>query len=246
MRPQILNREVSRGTLTRDNLPNGYFPLNTNANEDIAELDKQRFTSLPRPSKSLDDIIAALPSKPVSTPRTHTLTCSFSQIQRSIESESPLTIYQITSSSSSGDTSDLGWVRQGDPRSDLLLAISQQSIALPVLLNGLTGDRKLADLLTSPSPAMVAAISPLARVRAGQYAVPTFIVHGTEDEVAPFAGAERFAKEMHKQAPSVRCELLALPGARHLFDLGLEEGSRQWERLVAPGYIFLCEVLKAF
>lgn len=135
-------------------------------------------------------------------------------------------------------------MRQGDPRSDLLLAISQQGIALPVLLNGLTGDRKLADLLTPPSPATVASISPLARLRAGQYAVPTFIVHGTEDEVAPFAGAERFADEMRRQAPGTRCELLALPGVRHLFDLGLEQGSPQWERLVEPGYRFLCEILR--
>ncbi|KAK7719021.1 Type I Iterative PKS [Diaporthe eres] len=155
-----------------------------------------------------------------------------------------LTTEQITNSSSAGDTSDLGWVRQGDPRSDLLLAISQQGIALPVLLNGLTGDRKLADLLTPPSPATVASISPLARLRAGQYAVPTFIVHGTEDEVAPFAGAERFADEMRRQAPGTRCELLALPGVRHLFDLGLEQGSPQWEQLVEPGYRFLCEVLR--
>lgn len=226
-------------------MSNGHYLLATNADEGIAELDKQRFTSLPKPSMSLDDIVAALPSKPVSTPRTHIPTYSCFQIHRSIDLEHSLTLYQITSSSSSGDTSDLGWVRQGDPRSDLLLAISQQGIALPVLLNGLSGHRKLADLLTSPSPAMVAAISPLARVRAGQYAVPTFIVHGTEDEVAPFAAAERFANEMHKQAPSVGCELLALPGVRHLFDLGIKEGSPQWERLVAPGYTFLCEVSKS-
>lgn len=71
-------------------------------------------------------------------------------------------------------------------------------------------------------------------------------MHGTEDEVAPFAAAERFANEMHKQASSVRCELLGLPGIRHLFDLGLEDGSLQWERLVAPGYVHLCEALKAF
>lgn len=151
---------------------------------------------------------------------------------------------QITSSSPAGDTSDLGWVRQGDPRSDFLTAISQQGIALPVLLNGLTGDRHLADLLARPSPAAVASISPLARFRAGQYAVPTFIAHGTEDEVAPFAAAERFAGEVRRRAPGVRCELLALPGARHLFDLGLDQGSPQWERLVEPGYRFLCEVLR--
>lgn len=208
------------------------------------ELDKQRFTSLPKPSMTLDNIVAALPSKPVSILVRDTAPFSRFHSRSITESAHLLTTKQITNSSSAGDTSDLGWVRQGDPRSDLLLAISQQGIALPVLLNGLTGDRKLADLLTPPSPATVASISPLARLRAGQYAVPTFIVHGTDDEVAPFAGAERFADEMHRGVPGVHCELLALPGTRHLFDLGLEEGSPQWERLVAPGYSFLRETLK--
>lgn len=135
-------------------------------------------------------------------------------------------------------------MRHGDPRSDLLTLISQQGVALPVLLNGLTGDRDIADLLAPPSPAAVAYISPLARARAGQYRVPTFIAHGTEDEVAPFAAAERFTTEVRRRAPGVRCELLALPGAWHLFDLGLDHGSPQWGSLVEPGYRFLCEVLK--
>lgn len=190
---------------------------------------------------SLENIIAALPSKPVSSSGIHALPSSLLHPHSRTYSHPR---EQITNSSSAGDTSDLGWVRQGDPRSDLLTSISQQGIALPVLLNGLTGDRRLADLLAPPPPAAVASISPLARARAGQYAVPTFIAHGTEDEVAPFAAAERFAGEMRRRAPGVACELLALPGARHLFDLGLDWGSPQWGRLVEPGYRFLCEVLK--
>ncbi|POS72644.1 polyketide synthase [Diaporthe helianthi] len=100
----------------------------------------------------------------------------------------------ITGSSSTGDTTDLGWVRPGDPRADLLLTISQQGIALPVLLNGLSEFRshgKLADLLAPPSTSTIRTISPLARVLQGEYDVPTFIVHGTEDDVAPFAAAKR-------------------------------------------------------
>lgn len=150
---------------------------------------------------------------------------------------------QITSSSSTGDTTDLGWVRPGDPRADLLLAISQQGVALPVLLNGLSRYREgggLAGLLAPAPPALVASVSPVARARAGQYAaVPTFVAHGTEDEVAPFAAAARFVDAVRARAPRVPCELLSLPGARHLFDLGLEEGSPEWDRVVAPGYDFL-------
>jgi acetyl esterase/lipase len=96
-------------------------------------------------------------------------------------------------------------------------------------------------VLTPPSPECVASISPLARLRAGQYAVPTFIAHGTEDEVAPFAAAERFVTEMREHG--LRCGFLPLQGVHHVFDLGVEEGSQKWEDMVAPGYHFLFEVL---
>jgi len=67
--------------------------------------------------------------------------------------------------------------------------------------------------------------------------VPTFIIHGSEDEVAPFPAAERFAAEMRGRG--LRCEFLSLQGRRHLFDLGLEEGTQMWEDMVSPGYRFL-------
>ncbi|KAK7957013.1 BcPKS16- polyketide synthase [Apiospora aurea] len=88
----------------------------------------------------------------------------------------------------------------GDPRSDLLMIMYQDRIALPVLLNGISYDNDDATStskgssrslsLVTPSPDRIAAISPLARLRAGRYDVPTFIIHGREDEVAPFAAAE--------------------------------------------------------
>lgn len=119
-----------------------------------------------------------------------------------------------------------------------------------MLLNGLTKHREdrgaaLADLLARVSPSAVASVSPLARVRAGEYTIPTFIAHGTEDEVAPFAAAARLADAMSLRAPHVPCELLSLPGARHLFDLGLEEGSPEWDSFVAPGYDFLLKFTKS-
>ncbi len=92
-----------------------------------------------------------------------------------------------------------------------------------------------------PSPERVASISPLARLCAGQYTVPTFIIHGTKDEVAPFVAAKRFATEMGRRG--VFHGFLPLHGMPHLFDLRLREGSDKWEEMVAPGYQFLLEVL---
>jgi hypothetical protein len=129
-----------------------------------------------------------------------------------------LKCFQITGSRSTGDTTDLGWVRPGDPRADLLLTISQQGIAMPVLLNGLSEFRshgKPADLLAPPSPSTIRSISPLARVLQGEYDVPTFIVDGTEDEGAPFASAKRFVDAQRLRNPAIACEFLAVPGAKH-------------------------------
>ncbi|RYP57380.1 hypothetical protein DL769_009517 [Monosporascus sp. CRB-8-3] len=192
--------------------PNAVLSFYGPVDFESGELDSAEFiASLPKPEMSLERIVDALPSKP------------------------------ITNSNFTGEASDLGWVRPGDPRSELLITMSQQGIALPVLFNGLQSsssaapspsssssasprDNKRTLTLTPPPPERVASASPLARLRAGQYAVPTFIIHGTEDEVAPFAAAERFVVEMRRRG--VEQGFLPLRGVRHLFDLGLKEGSR--------------------
>ncbi|RYP89869.1 hypothetical protein DL770_004021 [Monosporascus sp. CRB-9-2] len=192
--------------------PNAVLSFYGPVDFESGELDSAEFiASLPKPEMSLERIVKALPSKPV------------------------------TNSNFTGEASDLGWVRPGDPRSELLITMSKQGIALPVLFNGLQSsstaapsssssssasprdnDRTLT--LAPPSPERVASVSPLARLCAGQYAVPTFIIHGTEDEVAPFTAAERFVVEMRRRG--VVQGFLPLRGVRHLFDLGLKEGSR--------------------
>jgi acetyl esterase/lipase len=65
------------------------------------------------------------------------------------------------------------------------------------------------------------------------------LLHGTADEVAPFAGAARFAAEL--AARGVPGGLLAVQGAPHIYDLGLRPGMGEWEERVAPGYRFLVE-----
>lgn len=175
--------------------------------------------TLPKPEMKLDEILPRLASGPVTN-----------------------------HASSATDTSNLGWVCAGDARSELLLTVSREGTALPVLLNGL--DYSSSPLYssvpklntTAPSPARIASISPLARLLSGQYNTPTFIVHGTEDEVAPFGPAERFVTEM--RARELPCGLLPLKGQKHIFDLGIEEGMEEWDELVAPGYRFLCNVVR--
>ena len=72
--------------------------------------------------------------------------------------------------------------------------------------------------------------------------MPTFIIHGTHDQVAPFAGAERFVAEL--QEKNIRYGFLPLQGVDHIHDLKLRPGSEEWDAQVAPGYRFLFDSLK--
>jgi hypothetical protein len=59
--------------------------------------------------------------------------------------------------------------------------------------------------------------------------------------VAPFSAAERFVTELRSQ--NIRHGFLPVYGSTHIFDVDVEEGSQRWENTVAPGYLFLLEVL---
>ncbi|KAF9694109.1 hypothetical protein EKO04_007757 [Ascochyta lentis] len=136
------------------------------------------------------------------------------------------------------DGSEMGWVKPGDPRSELIFALLKEGIGLNVLLNGLSPEA----LAQKPDPALVRAISPMAHVRDGSYDVPTFVIHGLEDEIVPFKTAELFIKELENYG--VKCGLLKVPGVRHIHDLHLKPGSKEWRDQVEPGYRFLLGILE--
>lgn len=100
---------------------------------------------------------------------------------------------------------------------------------LPVLLNGLPGpdarkksgkapDVLRKELLSQPLPAQarVQSISPLAQIAAGNYSVPTVLVHGKDDDLIPWQQSQRTFEALRGQG--VPAELIALDGAEHLFD----------------------------
>lgn len=136
------------------------------------------------------------------------------------------------------DSTEMGWVKPGDPRSELIFAVLKEGIGLNVLLNGLSQKA----LTQKPDPALVRAISPMAHVRDGTYTVPTYIIHGTEDEIVPFKTSELFIKQLEEGR--VKCGFLRLPGVRHIHDLHLKPGDKQWKDQVEPGYRFLLEALE--
>nr|P9WET2.1 RecName: Full=Non-reducing polyketide synthase Preu6; Short=NR-PKS Preu6; AltName: Full=Lecanoric acid synthase [Preussia isomera]UNY67719.1 polyketide synthase Preu6 [Preussia isomera] len=135
---------------------------------------------------------------------------------------------------SSTDETNLGWLHPGDPRSELLLHVFHSDIGLPLILHGLpiSGSGR-------PSPSLVASISPLARLRNGSYTIPTFIIHGTKDVIAPYAAAERFVKIMSEKG--VKSGFLSLSGTGHVFDVTMKPDSKGWEDKVKPGLDFLIQ-----
>ncbi|KAH7320277.1 BcPKS16, polyketide synthase [Stachybotrys elegans] len=179
------------------------------------ELDKARLPQVPGRSMRLEQIMEALP-------------------------RSPITGY---TQSAMGDDSKLGWVRPGDPRSELVLALFKEGIGLPLLLHGLPepGSRGDAVWRRLPSPAQIASISPLARLRDGEYRVPTYVIHGTADQIAPFEGAERFVREL--SGSGIRHGFLPLEGVGHIHDVELKPGDALWDSQVGPGYQFLFDLI---
>ncbi|KAL7952523.1 putative polyketide synthase [Trichoderma compactum] len=139
---------------------------------------------------------------------------------------------------SSTDTSGLGWLQPGDPRSELVLALVKEKNGIALLLDGIPAD---GDALEAPDPERVAAISPLAQVQRGNYSTPTFIIIGDEDEIAPFHTSVDFVNALKKQG--VRNGFIPVPGQRHIFDLALTPGMSKWDNWVAPGYMFLLDIL---
>lgn len=130
-------------------------------------------------------------------------------------------------------------MRPGDPRSELVLSLFKEGTGLPLLLNGLpSGSGADDDSWTQrPDAERVAAISPMAQLRHGKYKVPTFIIHGTKDEIVPYSTAVAFADAL--RAAGVEGELLTVQGARHIHDVSLKPGNKRWDDTVAPGYEFL-------
>ena len=97
-------------------------------------------------------------------------------------------------------------------------------------------------LSQSLSPARVAAISPMAQLRAGKYTTPTFLIHGERDEIVPFHTSTKFSEEMRRRG--VKGNLLKVNGKRHIHDLGIKEGEEGWNIGVGPGYDFLVKEVR--
>ncbi|KAK7912247.1 hypothetical protein PG985_014728 [Apiospora marii] len=159
-------------------------------------------------------------------------TMSLKEIRNSLTIE-PTTQHVVNNET---DTTKLGWVKPGDPRSELVLALIKEDRGMSLLFN----NNPLNDEeLPYPNAKRAAAFSPLAHLRRGNYRTPTCLVFGDHDEIAPFDKGVEFAQEMEQQG--VRGGLLSVKGAKHIFDLDLAPGSEGWKLYIEPAYEFLLQ-----
>jgi len=114
-----------------------------------------------------------------------------------------------------------GWMSLDDPRARIVLHMNWEAKALPVLLNGLrrTGDSASKRVTTPATPSIeqIRSVSPLAQIRAGSYRTPTFLIHGTGDDLIPWQQSQRTHEALLEKG--VRTELVVLKDLLHLFDM---------------------------
>ena len=129
-----------------------------------------------------------------------------------------------------------GWLESSDPRSRIALFMNWHGRSLNVLLNGL--DKSTRKEPPTPTFSQIAAISPLAHIRNGNYTTPTFIVHPRQDDLIPWEQAQRTYEAL--QMAGVEAELRIVEDAKHLFDLDRSYRSNEdARRAVSEGYEFL-------
>lgn len=104
------------------------------------------------------------------------------------------------------------------------------------MLNGIQTD-DAGNWREPPDPKRVAAISPMAQLRAGKYTTPTFMIHSDKDEIVPFHTAVKFVAALKEHG--VKSGFLPVKGERHIHDLNLKPGAAKWDSQVEPGYAFL-------
>ncbi|KAI0542223.1 BcPKS19, polyketide synthase [Xylaria digitata] len=131
-----------------------------------------------------------------------------------------------------------------DPRCRIVLHINWKAQTLPVIIGGLPSRKKASqnsdveDWNALPQPGLdeIVAASPLAQIRRGNYRTPTFLIHGTADDLIPWQQSRGTYEAMVER--NVTAELALIEGAPHICDLSSDPDSEGWKAAIR-GYEFL-------
>lgn len=137
-----------------------------------------------------------------------------------------------------------GWMTLSDYRSRIALHMNWTGQTLPILLHGQKhwkGQQERSrdiGVLPQPTTSEIRAVSPLAQIRSGSYRSPTFLIHGTLDDLIPVEQAKRTYNELLKQG--VEAELRVIGAGLHLFDtFPAYEENLDAVQSILDGYKFL-------
>lgn len=131
-----------------------------------------------------------------------------------------------------------------DRRWRFILHMNWKTQTLPVLLNGLPSKKKLGganakafENLEMPSDEQIASISPYAQIVRGNYRTPTFLIHGSVDDMIPWQQSQKAYDALTRKG--VPAGFYLLGGAEHLFDtFGTDHLGGGWDAITA-GFEFL-------
>ncbi|CBF80428.1 hypothetical protein AN8383.2 [Aspergillus nidulans FGSC A4] len=138
-----------------------------------------------------------------------------------------------------------GWMAPSDPRSRIALYMNWTGQTLPVLFYGCNYRARAAEsgqdyevVLPEPILSEVQKVCPFSQISAGSYRAPTFLIHGTLDDLIPVQQAQRTHDKM--QACGVDSDLRIVRDGLHLFDLEANfAGNQHAFQAVVDGYEFL-------
>jgi acetyl esterase/lipase len=132
-----------------------------------------------------------------------------------------------------------------DPRCRLMLHINWKAQTLPIILGGLPSKSNIPPGhseeeyydLPQPSEEKIREVNPRSKIEEGVYRTPTFLVHGTNDELIPWEQSQGTFESLQREG--VESGFVAVQGAPHICDLSTERESEGW-KAVERGYEFIC------
>jgi acetyl esterase/lipase len=134
-----------------------------------------------------------------------------------------------------------------DPRSRIILHMNWRGQTLPVLCNGLPSkgvgkskDQENVENRPQPSREQIVRFSPYANIVNGACRSPTYLVHGTKDDLIPWQQSQRTYEAM--QEAGIASGITILQDQPHLFDLFSDATRENWQAVIRA-YQFVFEQL---
>ncbi|KAM0304142.1 hypothetical protein ACHAO8_011378 [Botrytis cinerea] len=135
-----------------------------------------------------------------------------------------------------------------DPRCRIVLHMNWKAQTLPIILGGLPSRKgsqqqpeiKNWNALPQPSLDKIVAASSLAQIRRGNYRTPTFLVHGTADDLIPWEQSQATYEAMLEK--NIPAQLALIEGAPHICDRSSDPNSEGWKATV-KGYEFIASIV---